>query len=38
MWDVEKQLWRIPKGEFTFSIGHSSRQLVEHVKTEIEAK
>lgn len=35
MWDVKEQLWRIPKGEFTFAIGHSSRDVVEHVRLDI---
>lgn len=28
VWDVERQLWYVPKGEFVFHAGHSSRLLV----------
>ncbi|WVQ80171.1 hypothetical protein IAT38_002276 [Cryptococcus sp. DSM 104549] len=27
VWDVKRQLWRIPKGEFIFAAGNSSRRL-----------
>ncbi|TXT15566.1 hypothetical protein VHUM_00069 [Vanrija humicola] len=36
VWDVKRQLWHIPKGTFTFSAGHSSRQLVLEKRTGIE--
>ena len=27
VWDVERQTWTIPSGEYTFSVGRDSRDL-----------
>lgn len=38
VWDVEKQLWRVPSGNFTFHIGHSSRKLVSKLELELDVE
>ena len=35
VWDVERQLWHIPAGKFTFAVGNSSRNLVLEAEVEI---
>ena len=35
VWDVERQLWRVPKGDFTFWAGQSSRELPLRLSAEI---
>lgn len=36
VWDVQRQVWRVPSGVFTFHAGTSSRDLVLTVDVEIE--
>ncbi|WRT68513.1 uncharacterized protein IL334_005489 [Kwoniella shivajii] len=35
VWDVDRQLWRIPRGTFTFRVGNSSRSLPLSVELKI---
>ncbi|KAK6910773.1 hypothetical protein I203_104805 [Kwoniella mangroviensis CBS 8507] len=37
VWDVRKQLWKIPRGTFTFRVGNSSRELPVKLTIEIDS-
>ncbi|WVQ68370.1 uncharacterized protein L199_006577 [Kwoniella botswanensis] len=37
VWDVKKQLWKIPRGTFTFRVGNSSRELPSKLTIEIDS-